>query len=73
VTDAFVDKARTITANDQVYDLEETHSPDEPRVRRIKAPHLHDPEYARAARHPRIVEVLRIYGARCASIPASLT
>jgi hypothetical protein len=28
-------------------------------VRRIKAPHLHDAEYARAARHPRIVEVLR--------------
>jgi hypothetical protein len=28
-------------------------------VRQIKAPHLHDAEYARAARHPRIVEVLR--------------
>src|SRR5271169_171751 len=27
--------------------------------RRIKAPHLDDPEYARAARHPRIVEVLQ--------------
>jgi ectoine hydroxylase-related dioxygenase (phytanoyl-CoA dioxygenase family) len=58
-TDAFVDNARTVTASDEVYDLEETHSPDEPRVRRIKAPHLHDPEYARAARHPRIVEVLQ--------------
>ena len=59
VTDAFVDNARTVLANDEVYDLEETHSPDEPRVRRIKAPHLRDPEYARAARHPRIVEVLQ--------------
>src|SRR5271169_171750 len=39
VTDAFVDNARTITANDEVYDLEETHSSDEPRVRRIKAAH----------------------------------
>jgi phytanoyl-CoA hydroxylase len=28
-------------------------------VRRIKALHLYDPEYARAARYPRIVEVLQ--------------
>jgi phytanoyl-CoA hydroxylase len=59
VTDALVSNARNVVANDEVYDLEESHSPDEPRVRRIKAPHLHDPEYARAARHPKIVEVLR--------------
>ena len=58
-TDRFVDNARTVAANDDVYDLEESHSPAEPRVRRIKAPHLHDPEYAQAARHPKIVEVLQ--------------
>jgi ectoine hydroxylase-related dioxygenase (phytanoyl-CoA dioxygenase family) len=58
VTDAFVHKAATVTANDEVYDLEDTHSLGEPRVRRIKTPHLHDPEYARVARHPKIVEVL---------------
>ena len=28
-------------------------------MRRLKTPHLHHPEYARAARHPKIVEVLR--------------
>ena len=59
VTDRFVDNARNVPANDEVYDLEESHSLDEPRVRRIKTPHLRDPEYARAARHPGIVEVLR--------------
>ena len=58
VTDEFVHNARMVAANDEVYDLEDSHSPDEPRVRRIKTPHLHDPEYARAARHPKIVEVL---------------
>jgi phytanoyl-CoA hydroxylase len=58
VTDAFVSKAATVTANDEVYDLEDAHSPAEPRVRRIKTPHLHDPEYARVARHSKIVEVL---------------
>jgi len=59
VTDAFVCKASVVAANDEVYDLEDTHSPAEPRVRRIKTPHLFDPEYARAARHPKIVEVLK--------------
>jgi phytanoyl-CoA hydroxylase len=58
VTDALVEGARTVSANDDIYDLEDSHSPAEPRVRRIKTPHLHHPEYARAARHPRIVEVL---------------
>src|SRR5215469_2822332 len=59
VTDEFVRDTRAVTANDDIYDLEDTHSAAEPRVRRIKTPHLHHPEYARAARHPKIVEVLR--------------
>src|SRR6201997_1121988 len=58
VTDELVHKARSVAANDDIYDLEDSHSPDEPRVRRIKTPHLHHPEYARVARHPKIVEVL---------------
>ncbi|HEU0157632.1 MAG TPA: phytanoyl-CoA dioxygenase family protein [Stellaceae bacterium] len=59
VTDQFVEGARRVVANDDVYDLEDSHSPAEPRVRRIKTPHLHDPEYAAAARHPSIVAVLK--------------
>jgi phytanoyl-CoA hydroxylase len=59
VTDEFVDKARDVAADDEVYDLEDTHSRAEPRVRRIKAPHLFAPEYARAARHPKIVAALK--------------
>jgi len=58
VTDRLVADARSVAVNDEVYDLEDSHSPAELRVRRIKTPHLHDPEYARAARHPKIVEVL---------------
>ncbi|HUC71417.1 MAG TPA: phytanoyl-CoA dioxygenase family protein, partial [Stellaceae bacterium] len=59
VTDDFVQAARSVGANDEIYDLEDSHSSAEPRVRRIKTPHLHHPEYARAARHPKIIEVLR--------------
>ncbi len=58
VTDAFVERARAVTRHDEIYDLEDSHTPAQPRVRRIKAPHLHHPDYARLVKHPRIIEVL---------------
>src|SRR5690348_1842286 len=39
VTDEFVARARGLSAHDEIYDLEDSHTPDNPRVRRIKAPH----------------------------------
>lgn len=59
VTDGFVERARAVTTHDAIYDLEDTHTPRMPRVRRIKAPHLHHEAYGRLVRHPRIVEVLQ--------------
>ena len=59
VTDGFVDRARGVTAHNEIYDLEDSHSPDMPRVRRIKTAHLHDPAYAALSRHPNIIAVLR--------------
>jgi phytanoyl-CoA hydroxylase len=58
VTDEFVAASATVTANDAIYDLEDTHSADEPRVRRLKAPHAIHPVCMRASRHPKIVELL---------------
>ncbi len=64
VTDEFVERARGVSAHDDIYDLEDSHTPNAPRVRRIKAPHLHHDEYARLVRHPRIVAVLQdLWGA----------
>ena len=59
VTDAFVQRASAVTAHDEIYDLEDTHSPDAPRVRRIKSPHLHHPAYAALVRHPKILACLQ--------------
>src|SRR2546430_5972656 len=59
VTDEFVERARAVTAHDEIYDLEDSHTPAHPRVRRIKTAHLHHPEYARLVRHPKIVAVLQ--------------
>ena len=59
VTDEFVERARGLTTHTDIYDLEDSHTPDNPRVRRIKATHLRHAEYARLMRHPKIIGVLR--------------
>ena len=59
VTDEFVERARGVSEHNEIYDLEDSHTPDNPRVRRIKAAHLHHPEYARLLRHPKILSVLQ--------------
>ena len=57
-TDDFVRASAGVAANDEVYDLEDTHSAADPRVRRIKAPHAHHAAYKRASHHPGIVAIL---------------
>jgi ectoine hydroxylase-related dioxygenase (phytanoyl-CoA dioxygenase family) len=59
VTDAFVERARPLTAHDQIYDLEDSHSAAEPRVRRIKTPHKWDDTYRKMVGHPNILAVLQ--------------
>jgi phytanoyl-CoA hydroxylase len=59
VTDDLVRRARGLTTHNDIYDLEDTHTPDNPRVRRIKATHLQHAVYAALLRHPRIIGVLR--------------
>lgn len=59
VTDGFVERARGLTTHNDVYDLEDSHTPEHPRVRRIKATHAQHPEYGRLMHHPKILAVLR--------------
>jgi ectoine hydroxylase-related dioxygenase (phytanoyl-CoA dioxygenase family) len=59
VTDGFVQRARGLTKHNEIYDLEDSHSAEHPRVRRIKAANLHDPAYAALTRHPKIIGVLQ--------------
>ena len=58
-TGEMIERARGLTAHTEVYDLEPDHRPDRPRVRRIKMPHAHHPEYRRLVDHPNIVAVLQ--------------
>jgi phytanoyl-CoA hydroxylase len=59
VTDGFVERARGLTGHTEIYDLEDSHTADNPRVRRIKAAHLHHPAYAALTGHPNIMAVLQ--------------
>src|SRR5665213_1378217 len=58
VTDEFVTNSAQVTANDAVYDLEDTHSPTAPRVRRLKAPHAIHPAYFQASRNQKVIDIL---------------
>jgi ectoine hydroxylase-related dioxygenase (phytanoyl-CoA dioxygenase family) len=70
--DHLVQKARGLSGHDATYDLEASHTPDNPRVRRIKEPHKADPLFWEMARHPRMLAVLerllgptlRLHGAK---------
>ena len=59
VTEEFVRSSAKIAANDEIYDLEDTHSAADPRVRRIKTPHAHHDAYFRASRSPAVVAILK--------------
>lgn len=59
VTDELVEKARHVRTHTEVYDLEDSHTPEEPRVRRIKTPHKVHPVFDRVMRHPDILAILQ--------------
>ena len=63
VTDELVEHSRQATAHTDVFDLEPGHSAHQPRLRRIKSPHLRHEVYARMVRHPAVVSILcRLWG-----------
>ena len=58
-TDEFVAKSRSVSAHNEIYDLEPGHSPEIPRVRRVKTPDRWDARFAAMVRHPGIVGCLQ--------------
>jgi len=59
VTDEFVEASRQTLQHTDVFDLEPGHTAQQPRLRRIKAPHAQHPAFARVVRHPGILAVLQ--------------
>ena len=56
---ALVEGSRDVSEHTSVYDLEPGHTRNEPRVRRIKTPHLVDPVFSEFMRSPRLVGILQ--------------
>jgi phytanoyl-CoA hydroxylase len=56
--DALVANAASVSAHTDVYDLEPGHTPQAPKVRRIKLPHSHTPVFWELANYPRMVSIL---------------
>lgn len=59
VTDEFIEKSRGVRASDKVFDVEDSHTPDNPRLRRLKRPEDQHPAYAAIFKHSGILAVLR--------------
>lgn len=56
VTDEFVERSRSVSRHNDVYDLEANHSPERPRLRRIKNPIAQHEVYDQALRHQGILD-----------------
>tara|TARA_A100001037_G_scaffold113538_2_gene103433 strand:- start:8470 stop:9354 length:885 start_codon:yes stop_codon:yes gene_type:complete len=57
-TDEIVAAARGLTSSDERYDLEDNHTPDSPKVRRLKSPFLHWPLFADLVRESCILDAV---------------
>ena len=58
ITYDFIDKSKSVTQSNDVYDLDEGHSATQPRLTRIKLPHKQDPYFWEVLTKSRITEVL---------------
>ena len=58
VTNEFVEKSREVTGHTGVFDLEPGHTPEVPRVRRIKSPAAQHIVYNQTLRHDRILDIV---------------
>ena len=58
VTDDFVERSRSVSEHNEIYDLERNHSAEHPRLRRIKNPIQQHDAYDRALRHDGILDIV---------------
>lgn len=58
VTDQFVEKSREVTESGDVFDVEEGHTAERPRLRRLRHPYQQHEAYNRAMRDERVMRVI---------------
>ena len=58
LVDGFFEKSKMIKENDNIFDLEDGHSSDNPRLKRIKQPHQHSQFFWDIIKESKIEEIL---------------
>ncbi len=58
VSDEFVARSGAVTESDNVFDLEPGHTPESPKLRRLKGPSAQHPVYESTLRHERIGDIV---------------
>ena len=58
VTDDYVEQSRQVTKSDSIFDLEPGHTPESPKLRRIKQPASQHPIYGDTMRHAGALDIL---------------
>ena len=58
ITDKFVERSRTIEEDDTIFELESGHTPQMPKVRRLRNPVGQDPVYDQALRNERVLDIV---------------
>jgi len=59
LVDGFFEKSKMIRENDNIFDLEDGHSSDNPRLKRVKQPHQHSQFFWDIIKESKIEEILR--------------
>ena len=59
LVDGFFEKSKMIRENDNIFDLEDGHSSDNPRLKRIKQPHQHSQFFWDIIKKSKIEEILK--------------
>ena len=59
LVDGFFEKSKMIRENDNIFDLEDGHSSDNPRLKRIKQPHQHSQFFWEIIKESKIEDILR--------------
>src|SRR5580704_1180613 len=58
VTDEFVEKSRDVAKSGDVFDVEPSHTREQPRLRRLKEPVKQHAVYRQALRHPAVLDIV---------------
>jgi ectoine hydroxylase-related dioxygenase (phytanoyl-CoA dioxygenase family) len=59
VVDDLIAQSKGVTSHTDVYDLEPSHTPGDPRVRRIKTPHKLNPVFLEVVKSPNMLSILQ--------------